>query len=810
MVSAPERNQSEGLITKTSYHTDNNKNLVYDIWGRDADNERFHLEVMDTKPYFFTEEKPDPDDMEPYFNIKREGQTLTGKKLWKVETSYPSQVTEYRKGYTHYEADIPYKNRIRYDNNWKAYIRFPEKERALREKDINPIPEEDHIEPRLCIIDIEVDTSDGFAEADTADAEIPVITIYDSYKDAYLIILNGIYSGEGYMDVVEDHLEGTDYNISGDKVDIVTVPNEEMLFQKLSQYLKCKKPDILTGWNYTHYDHKYIRNRAERIGFNLDLQPYATFDLMKGNDRLTRGTIRNKLDIQGEDILGVKKIDSDPIHEMWDDDKDKLIAYNLLDVALVKWIDDKKGIIGDHLRLGKLAGTDISNTENTSWMVDAYILHRMSGKARLPSKKFVSELEDFEGGYVGEAKTGLFYFIGVLDFKSEYPSVMMEFNISPETFAEEREEGKEYYVSPNGNYYQKEPKGIVPKILEELIELRDGVKEDMKEAKDRGDTAEYERLYESQRMIKYFTNSFYGVLSSEYFRLASSETASDITAFARNHVQWIYKELRNRDYNPLYSDTDSVFFQLEGETYDERMKEMERLREEINETFKEFVAQYEKDHVDHLYIDIDKMYESWLQAGAQKRYAGIYEWKDVDMRDKDFDDKLDVTGFEWTRIDQAEITKEVQYEVLKRILTEEGLSSARKYLNDIRDKVFEGELDCKIGTNGVCRKTLEDYNSSGGFIDAFKWMLNHDYDVGVNDPFVWWWDIKDKPVAVPYHVDEVPSVINIDYERMLERNVMGKVRPLLSQVKEGQFNMEEFLEGKETGNFMDFVEGEDE
>lgn len=1234
-----------GLITKTGYHTDKQNNLIFDVWGRDENHERFHLEVIGTRPYFCTKEKPT--DMPTHAQITHDERTISGEPLYKIQLYHPKEVPKYREDYTHYEGDILYKDRIRYDNNWKAYIQFPEKRRTLAPKEITPIPTpDDKIIPRVGIIDIETDTSKGFSEAEDADAEIPVITYYDSYTDKYIVIYNGTYSGDGWKEILEEHFKGSELEGKEYDVRVIPVTNESMLFRKLDELLSHLQPDILTGWNYTRFDHKYIRNRAKKMGYELNLIPHVPFDTMKGNDRLTKGTQRMKLDIQAEKILGVGKIKVPKIHEMWANDVDRLVAYNIVDVILVKEIDDKKGVMDEHLRLARLCGTDIAETEHNSHMADAYVFHRIQGKVRLPSKKFVVKLEKFEGGHVEDAETGIMKCMGVLDFKSEYPSVIIEYNISPETLVppEDVDPDGDYYISPNGNHYLKEPEGIIPKILRELIELRDEIKREMKEAKARGDTEEFKRLYEVQRTIKYFTNSFFGLFGSKYFRLASVESAGDITAFARAHIKWIYDELEKHGYKVKYSDsldyerriiikgedgieivkigkfvddyncekyetlsmdldsgkckfksivrgirhrydykekgkllefdttrgktivtpqhsiyrmnskgepilvdaknvsindklissinlptnkkyesgdlinisdldfssdkkwlrlyktnmqfpnkrgicpfcgkevnlsshvhgehydrrvrldedsseykfvggknahigkipkiwkideelawilglycadgsasndckwilsfgkqdrkiiervkkyfdnvlgvdlsiiedvdkrtgnkmyyyrvskrtvvslfingfgagkgaegkkvpkiilnsddnlkksflegyiydgdgsvvsdfdnryktdfirvcsksvdlsigvnylfktlehgktkmnkmvnevfwgyrndkpmmnnirtvsgndefycdarirgikkvlpttdyvydievegyhnffdaegnilvhnTDSVFIQLRGTTYEERMDEMNNLVDEINNTFDKFVQQFNKDKCECLSIDVDKVYETWLQTGAKKKYIGLYEWKDIDMRDRPYDERLDITGFEWKRIDQAKISKEVQYKVSKSILVEAGLKGAREYLNKLYDEITKGERDWDIGINGVIKQSIQTYkdnNSYGGASKACDWANQHGYEIGINDPFIWWWDIDGNPKAVPYDAEEIHEDININYDRMWKRNVVGKIEALLEQAVKGKFKINNFLEGKESKSIGEFI-----
>ena len=799
-----------GLITNTGYHVDDKK-LIFDVWGRDENGDRFHLEIRDTRPYFFTEDKPE--NLPSHFNISHKDETIDGNLLWRIETAYPSEVSKFcNKFEPHYEADILYKNRVRYDNGWKTYVRF-NKRKYMNSKDVIAVPTpEKEISPRVNIIDIETDDSEGFPKPKDPFGAVVSIAIHDSFNDKYLIILNGDYNREidgNWEKYLYDHLEGTDLEGKTYDTKIITVGNEKELYEKFNKYLQAVSPDIISGWNVNRYDVEYLEARAGKMKFNFNFSPYAVFDTMKGDDGMATKTIRNKLDIRGKQLLGVGKLPRTEINLMWRNNPAMLIAYNLLDVILVKEIDDKRRIINNYLNFANLAGIDISQSGQVSWLTDAYILHRIGGKVRLLSKNFVHKIERYEGGHVEKAVTGLLQHIGVLDFKSEYPSLMMEFNISPEMLRNgATSDFDKYYKSPNGNYYLKHSvgMGLVPEILKGLLELRNDVKKDMVKAKSRGDMEEYQRLKDVQNSIKIFMNGFYGQLGSKYFRLSSMDSAGDITAFARDHIKWIYNVIQNLGYKIVYSDTDSVFVVLHGETYEERLEEMKSLKEKVNATFDEFVQQYGKDKCEYLHVDIDKIFESWIQCGTKKRYAGLHEWKDIDMRERPYDERIEIKGFEWRRIDQSKLSKEVQYQTIRYVLEGEDISIIREYLRDIYKRVRNGELAWDIGTNAKCGKSLKDYNSDGGFVGAFKWMLEHGYDVDEGTPFLWWWNIGDIPKGVPYDAEEIHPEITIDYERMLERNVENKVKPFLEEMVKGDFSMQSFLEGMEATTFGDFME----
>ena len=96
--------------------------------------------------------------------------------------------------------------------------------------------------------------------------------------------------------------------------------------------------------------------------------------------------------------------------------------------------------------------------------------------------------DKFEGAFVIEPKKGYYKTpIATLDFASLYPSIMMAHNLCyttlvPRNKAKFYELGKDITQTPNGDFFvpREKRRGILPLILEELVESRNKVKERLK------------------------------------------------------------------------------------------------------------------------------------------------------------------------------------------------------------------------------------------------------------------------------------------------------------------------------------------
>jgi len=536
-----------GKIFKTGYHIDDG-DLVFDVYGRNENRKKFHIEVFNTEPYFYTKADKKPSRHNRVKKIERKGRTVKQEKLWKLTTNYPFDVGKIRDSYkNHYEADVRYKDRIRYDYGWKSAIKYPST-KIYDPSEIVPISSEEIlVKPRITVADIEVWDKDGDKALDTDNTTEPIVSItcYDSYIDKYCCILKGSYNSLEHEIIIQQKLNNADIDIDWNGK-VSTVGDESEILEKYNDWISLTKPDIVAGWNFINYDNAFIKGRSKKLNVNVDFDSYSVFDLMIGNKRMQLGQTRDKLNIQADNLLGIGKLQVPKIYKMYQENKPKLVAYNILDVILTKEINDYMDIINRHQNISEYCGTEIHDCLYQSKIVDSYIFHRISGNIQLPSRDYSysrSGKKKYKGGHVEEPFTGVKEYVGVVDFKSEYPMVMMEFNISPETYIENPRPDGDYYISPNGNHYLKKPEGIVPQIMRELLEEREEIKKEMREAKANNNMDKYKRLYEAQYAIKVLMNSFYGVLGSGKgtFRLANKKISGDVTAFAREHKKYTSK-----------------------------------------------------------------------------------------------------------------------------------------------------------------------------------------------------------------------------------------------------------------------------
>jgi hypothetical protein len=224
------------------------------------------------------------------------------------------------------------------------------------------------------------------------------------------------------------------------------------------------------------------------------------------------------------------------------------------------------------------------------------------------------EPKKFPGGYVKDPIKGLHEWTVSFDATSLYPSIMMGWNISPETkigrvdsqyvpdlrklisgkdiddylvtfsgietsireLAKLIKE-KNFCLAGNGAIYRQDTKGIIPTFVEEWFNKRTTYKKLMYKAEKEGNSLDYARYDALQLNHKILINSVYGFVSTPYSRfydldnaMAVTLTGQSITKTVGDTVDSYFaskfsgSDLANR-YNAqnienvaIYCDTDSV------------------------------------------------------------------------------------------------------------------------------------------------------------------------------------------------------------------------------------------------------------
>ena len=451
---------------------------------------------------------------------------------------------------------------------------------------------------RIYNLDIEVNSSnvDGFPYPKEAASPITAITVFDGSE----------YHTWGFH-------EWNDRGEYEGRVNYHQCGDEKNLIAKFLQFWTNNYPHIITGWNIDHFDMPYIYNRITNvIGENV-ARHLSPFKICNPKERLIHNKDVSEVNILGIDSLdyielykkytysaqesyslnhiafvelGEKKLDYSEVKslvELEETNYDKFIRYNVKDVELVQGIDDKMKLIDVHVTIAYQAKLGFSDAASPVKIWDSIIYHHLCYDNIVVPINRIQEKEDFPGAYVKDPIVGFHDWIVSFDLASLYPSLIRQFNISPETIVDgaiipatvdEFVNGSidtteaidnDYTVTANGQMYKKGEQGVLPYLMEWLYNIRKETKGSMikaqKELQSLQDGSdEYKttsnlitQLNNKQMAAKILLNSAYGALGNRYFRFFDLRLASSIPLSGQMGIRWIADRL-NLYFNDMLGD----------------------------------------------------------------------------------------------------------------------------------------------------------------------------------------------------------------------------------------------------------------
>ncbi|MEM0215588.1 MAG: DNA-directed DNA polymerase [Archaeoglobaceae archaeon] len=456
--------------------------------------------------------------------------------------------------------------------------------------------------------------------------------------------------------------------------------DERSIIRDFVRLIKEVDPDVIVGYNQDAFDWPYLKKRAEKLKIPLDIGRDGSSITFKGG----RPKIAGRLNVDLYDIalritdvkikkleniaefLGTKvdieDIEAKDINKYWQCDREKVFAHARRDVIHTFMI--AKELLPMHYELARLIRLPLDDVARMGRgkQVDWLLLSEARKLGEIAPNAREAPLESYEGAFVIEPERGLHENVAELDFASMYPSIMIAYNVSPDTLTVEGD----CFVAPEVGYkFRKQPDGFFKRILKMLIERRREIKKQMKEIEE--STPEYKLLDIKQQTLKILTNSFYGYMGWIGARWYCRECAEATTAWGRHFIKTSAKIAQDLGFRVLYGDTDSIFVSKPGLGMNELKAEVEKL---ISEISKKLPVQ----------IELDELFKTIFFV-EKKRYAGITA-----------DGKILVRGLEVRRGDWCELAKNAQRGVIEIILKEKDPEKAMNYIRDIINSIRSGKV----------------------------------------------------------------------------------------------------------------------
>jgi len=584
---------------------------------------------------------------------------------------------------------------------------------------------------RIGTLDIECAADEGFPDIQKADKPITAITV--RCKGRNYVFGCGKFKTDD---------ENTYY---------MECKDEHMLIQKFLSCWQALDLDIVTGWNIEFFDIPYLVNRikllfndkeAKRLSpwrildekmiefrgkENQSYNPFglAVLDYYQLYRKFTFGNQESyKLDFISQIELGEKKIDYSEygnLLELYKNDYQKFIEYNIHDCVLVDRLDDKLKFLEQVMALAYDAKVNYQDTMTTvrSWdvIIHNYLLEQ---GIVIPQFKKQPDFDSLVGGYVKEPKVGLSKWVVSFDLNSLYPHLIMQYNISTETFVTRLPNFDKidilldgnwstncpHAIAANGCVYRKDKQGFLPALMEKMYNDRVVYKKKMIEAKQRYEktkSVEDEKLiarfHNMQMAKKIQLNSAYGALGNQYFRWFNFNHAEAITTSGQLSIRWIEKKV-NLYFNKvcrtngvdyvIAADTDSIYVTFE-KLIPPGSDELEAVK-----LIDQFCEKKIQPYLDSCYDELAGMMNAYQQKMQMKRETiankGIWKAKKMyilnawNVEGVQYDKpKLKIQGIEAVRSSTPYACRENIKFALSIIMNEDE-ESLHKFIMSFREK----------------------------------------------------------------------------------------------------------------------------
>mmetsp|Transcript_30619 Transcript_30619/g.91788 ORF Transcript_30619/g.91788 Transcript_30619/m.91788 type:complete len:1095 (+) Transcript_30619:226-3510(+) len=574
---------------------------------------------------------------------------------------------------------------------------------------------------------------------------------------------------------------------------VVPSKTEAELLNKWATFVRRADPDIITGYNTQNFDMPYLLRRAgtlKKKGHNSLSQFFELGRVLGSNARMRDQTIQSaqmgkrenvETTVDGRvmfdllpymfrnhklssyslnsvcaEFLGMQKEDVhhsiiSELQQGTDEDRRRLAVYCLKDSYLVIRLMWKLAVLINYIEMARVCGVPLDYLLNRGQQIKVFsMLLRRCRQENLLVPNLAKHGGDadakFEGATVIEPKKAFYEVpIATLDFASLYPSIMQAYNLCYSTILS-REDAERLFPGREGDAWQAGPecvdgvhhfvtaktrRGILPRILEDLLAARKRAKADMKKATD-----PMEKAVQNGRQLalKISANSVYGFTGAAVGQLPCLPIASTVTAYGRtlllrtkSFVESTYTIANGyaADAEVVYGDTDSVMVNFGFGDVAATLPKAEVVAAEVTKIFPPPVK-----------LEFEKVYFPYLLMN-KKRYAGLL-WTRPESHDY-----MDAKGLETVRRDNCLLVRQLVDGCLRKIIIERDAKGAENYAKRAIADLLQNKIDIShlVITKALSKEAdSKDYKAKSAHAELAKRMRQRDPgtapNVGDRVPYV--------------------------------------------------------------------------
>ena len=709
-------------------------------------------------------------------------------------------------------------------------------------------------------LDIECKFGDGFPEPELADQEITAITTKNNIDDTYHTF--GCKPYDVSKALMKDR-----------PVRYTQCLNEKDLLYKYISHMESTAPDVITGWNVEFFDIPYLVNRIAKINGEAAmkrLSPWGLVDMRETKTGFGQSTIKYelkgiaildymaifkkfgytygpqesyKLDHIANVVLGEKKLDygeASDLNELYEKDYQKFIDYNIKDVELIDRMEDKLGLITLCLTMAYKGGVNYDQVLGTVAIWDSIIYRDLSSKNVAVPMNSESFKGDYPGGYVKEPQVGMHDWVCSFDLNSLYPSIIMQYNMSPETILLDDELGvnveavlagevqntvQDTALAVNGTRFCTKKLGVLPSIIQEIYTERVGHKQlqlkaqqELELCTNKTEVYALEKriaIAKNQQMaLKILLNSLYGAMGNKWFRYFDMRIAEGITLTGQATIRWAEQNLNNylnavlktdKDYI-VAIDTDSVYVTLDALVKQFNPKNPVDFLDKICSTALEdtltkcYAELYDSlgGIQNHMVMGREVIADRGIWTAKKRYILNVHDNEGVRYAQP----KLKIMGIEAIKSSTPAICRQALKDIFKRIIEtdEETVQEDIANFKIAFSQASPEEVSFPRGVNNIAKWTDRDTIYKKGTPIHIRGAILHNNIVTAKklgrsiqkitsgDKVKFTYLIKPNPIKenVIAFVDYMPKQFKldkyVDYNLQFEKTFLGAIEPVLEAV----------------------------
>jgi DNA polymerase elongation subunit (family B) len=542
--------------------------------------------------------------------------------------------------------------------------------------------------------------------------------------------------------------------------------SEEALLRRFKQIWMNDYPDVVTGWNVEYFDIQYIITRMKVLfgeEWVKDLSPWRNlrqqvrefFGKPQSTYIISGITVVDymdafkkfgykygpqesyKLDHIAYVVLGEKKLDYSEygnLTNLYEQNPQLYLDYNLKDTWLIQRFEDETGLLSLVMTVAYGGGVNYSDAFGTVGIWETTLYRRLIKEGRVPPLKGGpgARAGELVGGYVKDPKVGMHPWVVSFDLNSLYPHLMLQYNMSPETYIEDRREyvsqemvlsgkyqnnDKSVSVCANGACFTNEFKGVIPEIIDEYYGNRSKIKKKMLEVEQALENAkgtekfalkrEANQLHNQQMAIKIAMNSLYGATANIYFLYYINDMAEAITTSGQLSIRYAQKSVNeylnkllktdDKDYI-IYIDTDSIYVDMapvvkasfgtvdidraKGEEFLDKVCKM-KIEEVLENGYKE-LAERMGAYRQAMVMKREKINDKAVFIAKKRYIMNTLNSEGVHYETP----KISVTGLESVRSSTPEVCRDKLKQAFK-VLMNEDESAMQNFIEEFRQEFYK-------------------------------------------------------------------------------------------------------------------------